>query len=313
MTAALLVAVQEAIDWMACQRSGYFDALQQQSFERWLAADRQHQEAWQQLQQRLQATFASVDGVSGRMLAKDPPMHRRAFMRGAFGLGGLAAGSYCLTRPGWQLAGLRSDVSAATAKRELIALPDGSSLLLNAQSTVNLDFERRKRDVELLDGGIIADVRASDRDLFRLCSRLGIASLAEGRCMMMLYPDETRVWALQKSVLVTHLDGTRATLAQGQGVRLTASGIERVGTAANSASAWSQGMLEAHDQSLATVIEALRPYHRGVLSLSSDAARLKISGLFSLDHSDQALAAMADVLPLRVDRFMGLWTRVTVG
>ncbi|MCS3472242.1 transmembrane sensor [Pseudomonas sp. JUb42] len=313
MSAALSSAVQEAIDWMAHQRSGCFDPQQQQSFERWLAADRQHQEAWQQLQQRLQATFAGVEGVSGRMLAKDPPLHRRTFLRGALGLGGLAAGSYCLTRPGWQLAGLRADLNTGTAQRERITLPDGSSLLLNAQSAVNLDFERRKRDVELLDGGVIADVQAADRELFRLCSRLGTASLAEGRCMMMLFPGETRVWALHNSVLVTHRDGSRMTLAQGQGARLTSAGIEGVGTPAVSAAAWSQGMLEARDQSLASVIEALRPYHRGVLSLSADAGQLKISGLFSLDHSDQALAAMADVLPLRIERFLGLWTRMSLG
>jgi transmembrane sensor len=313
MKASLPAAVQEAIDWMACQRSGFFDAQQQLSFEQWLAADRQHQEAWQQLQQRLQVTFAGVDGVSGRMLAKDQPIRRRAFLRGALGLGGLAAGSYCLTRPGWQLAGLRSDLSTGTAQRERIALPDGSSLLLNAQSAVNLRFEGLRRDVELLDGGAIADVRASERDALRLCSRLGNASMAEGRCMMMLLPEETRVWALHNSLWVTHINGSGAMLAEGQGMRLTASGIEPIGTSANSASSWSRGMLEAHDQTLATVIEALRPYHRGVLTLSPEAAQLKISGVFSLDRSDQALAAMADVLPLRVEHFLGLWTRVSLG
>lgn len=313
MNAALPAAVQEAIDWMACQRSGYFDAQQQRSFEHWLAADRQHQEAWQQLQQRLQATFTGVDGVSGRMLAKDRPIRRRAFLRGALGLGGVAAGSYCLTRPGWQLAGLRADLSTATAQRERIALPDGSSLLLNAQSAVNLRFAGRKRDVELLDGGAIADVRASERDALRLCSRLGAASMAEGRCMMMLSSDESQIWALQKSLRVSHRNGASAILEEGHGVRLTASGIEPIGTSANSASAWSQGMLQAHNQMLATVIEALRPYHRGVLSITPEAARLKISGVFSLDHCDQALAAMADVLPLRVEHFLGLWTRVSLG
>lgn len=312
MKSSLPTAVQEAINWMACQRSGYFDEQQQQSFEQWLAADWQHQEAWQQLQQRLQATFAGVDGVSGRALTREQPVRRRAVLRGALALGGLAAGSYWLTQPGWQLAGLRYDLSTGTAQRESLSLPDGSSLLLNAQSAANLNFEGRKRDIELLSGGAIVDVRASDHDALRLCSHLGVMSMSEGRCMMILSSGEAQVWALQKSVQVTHLDGTRATLKQGQGARLSASGIELIGTSANSASGWSRGVLEVHNQTLATVIDALRPYHRGVLSLSPDTAHLRISGLFSLDHSEQALAAMADVLPLRVDYFLGLWTRVTL-
>lgn len=310
MTAALSAAVDEAIAWMAYQRSGFFDAQQQLSFEQWLAADRHNQEAWQQLQLRLQATFAGVEGMSGRVLAKDQSVRRRAFLRGALGLCGLAAGSYYLTGPG--LAGLRSDLSTGTAQRERIALPDGSSLLLNAQSAVNLHFEAHRRDVELLDGGVIADVQASEQDALRLCSRLGTASMAEGRCMMMLLPEESRVWALKKILRVTHINGSSATVAEGQGVRLTDSGIEPMGKSANSASAWSKGMLESHDQTLAMVIEALRPYHRGVLTLSPDAARLKISGVFSLDQSEKALAAMADVLPLRVEHFLGFWTRVSL-
>lgn len=313
MNAALPVAVQEAIEWMAFQRSGCFDAQQQRSFEQWLAADLQHQEAWQQLQQRLQATFARVDGVSGSMLAKDRPTRRRTFLRGALGLAGLAAGSYCLTRPGWQLAGLRSDLSTGTAQRERIVLPDGSSLLLNAQSAVKLRFEGRKREVELLDGAVIADVHSSEREALRLCSSRGIASMAEGRCMMMLLADETRVWALHKTLRVTDVTGYEVAVPEGQGVRLTARGVKPIRTSAGSAAAWSKGMLEAHDQTLATVIEALRPYHRGVLTLSPDAERLRISGVFSLDHSDQALAAMADVLPLRVEHLLGLWTHVTLG
>jgi transmembrane sensor len=311
MNAALPNAVQEAIDWMACQRSGYFDAQQQRTFEQWLAADPQHQQAWQQLQQRLQATFAGVDGLSGRTLAKDRPVRRRALLRGALGLGGLAAGSYCLT-PGWQLARLRADLSTGTAQRERIPLPGGSSLLLNAQSAVNLHFEGRRRDVELLEGGVIAEVLASERDDLRLCSRQGIASMAEGRCMMMLDADQSRVWALRHSLRVTHRNGSQMTLTQGQGARLTALGIEIISTPAERADAWSQGRLEVRNHALATVIDALRPYHRGVLTLSPEAARVKISGVFSLDHSEQALAAMADVLPLRVERVFGFWTRVTL-
>jgi len=313
MNPGLLVAVQEAIDWMACQRSGDFSAQQQQSFERWLAADRQHEEAWGQLQQRLQTTFAGVHGVSGRMLAKDRPSPRRVFLRGALGLSGLAVASYCLTRPGGQLAGLRSDLSTGTTQRERRVLPDGSPLLLNAQSAVNLRFEGRMREVELLDGGVIVEVRASERDALRLCSRLGTASIAEGRCMMMLFEDETRIWALHKRLQVTHREGSGMTLKEGQGVRLTAHGLAPIDMTARTASAWSQGRLEAHDQTLATIIDALRPYHRGVLSLSPDAAALKISGVFNLDRSDQALAALADALPLRIERFLGLWTRISLG
>ncbi|MFP3541432.1 FecR domain-containing protein, partial [Pseudomonas sp. SIMBA_044] len=81
---------------------------------------------------------------------------------------------------------MRYDLSTGTAQRERISLPDGSSLLLNARSAADLNFDGRKRDIELLSGGAIVDVRASDHDALRLCSHLGVMSMSEGRCMMML-------------------------------------------------------------------------------------------------------------------------------
>lgn len=312
MSSALPKTLLEAIDWMAAQRSGSFEAHQQLAFEHWLAADLQHQEAWNLLQRKVQATFAGVDGVSGRMLIQERPVRRRALLRGALGLGALAAGSYCLTQPGWQFAGWRADLSTGTAQRQRLSLPDGSSLTLNARSAVNLDFDGARRDIELLEGGVIVEVRASGRDALRLRCGLGMASMAEGRCVMMRFAEQTQVWAQRGELHVTHLNGASLLLAQGQGVRLTANGIDPLDISASSAAAWSQGMLQAHELRLEAVIQALRPYRRGVLTASPEAGRLKISGVFSLERSDDALAAIAELLPLRVERVLGLWTRVTL-
>lgn len=65
-----------------------------------------------------------------------------------------------------------------------------------------------------------------------------------------------------------------------------------------------------HDQSLGQVVEHLVPYHHGLLHASAAAAALRISGVFTLDDTRGALAALKDVLPLRIDTWLGVWTRI---
>jgi transmembrane sensor len=58
------------------------------------------------------------------------------------------------------------------------------------------------------------------------------------------------------------------------------------------------------------VIEALQPYRRGVIRISTAAARLRVSGLFSLDNSERALNSLEQILPVRIEQYLGFWTQI---
>ena len=75
---------------------------------------------------------------------------------------------------------------------------------------------------------------------------------------------------------------------------------------------WEDGLLEVHDQPLGEIIEALRPYRRGVLRISNDAAALRVSGVFPLDNSDQALRSLQEVLPIKVEQHFNWWTQLSL-
>jgi transmembrane sensor len=58
------------------------------------------------------------------------------------------------------LQGLRADLHTATGERCTFNLTDGSIVLLNARSVVDLDFAAGKRRIHLLSGELIATVTA---------------------------------------------------------------------------------------------------------------------------------------------------------
>ncbi|MGI4840518.1 MAG: FecR domain-containing protein [Janthinobacterium lividum] len=306
-------SIAQAIEWYALQGSGSFNQEAQQRFQGWLESDPSHREAWHALNQQLNRNLAPLARQQGaRQALSHSGRQRRALLRGALGLGTLAVGSHLLTRPGWPLhERWGADLRTATAERRHFVLADGSDLLLNAQSAVDLHYSARQRRVQLLRGDVLAQVQAEASRAFVVQCPWAEVWLDGGRCLLSLQPHSAQVWALEGE-LELRAQGTRQRLkaGQGRGFDTSGNGWQPLSDAYIDQRAWVSGLLEVHDQPLSAVIDALRPYHPGLLQVSSRAAGLRISGVFTLDDSQQALAALKDVLPLRIDQYLGWWTRV---
>lgn len=310
---ALPPPIAQAIEWYALQGSGTFTQEAQQRFQCWLESDAGHREAWQALNQQLNRSLAPLARQPGARQALSSSGHqRRALLRGALGLGGLALASHLLTRAGGPLhERWGADLRTATAERRRFALEDGSDLLLNAQSAVDLHYTALERRVELLRGEVLAQVKPETLRAFVLQCPWGEVSLDGGRCLLSLHPHGAQVWALEGELeLRTAVTRQRLRPGQGRSIDSAGRGWQPLPAAYIDQRAWVSGLLEVHDQPLAAVIDALRPYHPGLLQVSARAAPLRISGVFTLDDSRQALAALKDVLPLRVDEYLGWWTRI---
>ncbi len=311
VTAGVSAAAAQAIEWYARRASGAFTEQDQLHLNQWLTDDPSHLRAWEMLQRQLnQAMTPLVQQPAVVHALCDAGYSRRRLLRGALGLGALAVGAQLLTMPGGPLhARLRADLRTSTAQRRTFTLADGSTLQLNAQSAVDLHFDRGQRHVQLLRGAVQAQVRSDPARPFVLACPWGEAWLDSGRCVLAMQAGQPQLWALDGSVQVrTPLH--RQHLHAGQGLVFDGSRWQDLPLRYVDERSWTRGLLEVHDQSLGQVIEHLAPYHAGVLRVSAEAAALRISGVFTLDDTRQALAALKDVLPLRIDTWLGLWTKV---
>lgn len=296
--------IEQAIEWHARQSSGNFGDDEHTRFQQWLSANPAHTDAWNALQQRLGKTLLPLKAAPARQALNTPNLSRRNLLRGTLAISTMAVGAHLLGKPGMPLNNWNADLRTQTAERRRIELPS-AWLTLNAQSAVDLDLSGERHLVRLHQGSLVIDTQGRELSPMTLASRFGEIQLADGRCVLELHDDFARACLLRGSASIAGRP-----LLPGQQVHMLANGVTGMRPFVGAPDAWVNGFLQAHDWTLGQLIDQLRPYHRGMLQLSQNAAHLRISGVFNLDNSAQALAALADILPVRVHSYLGVWTRI---
>lgn len=313
MSRAPRQCVEQAVQWMVTLRDEPVPRSERVAFERWLAADPLHRQTYAQVQDHLaQGLGALAQATPGvRQALQAPRPSRRHVLRGALALAGAGVGATLLSRPGLPLAQLTADYRTGTAERRRFTLSDGSALALDAQSAVDVHFTRDQRLLVLRTGRLLVDARDEARPL-SVRTPFGQVRATQARMSVAHLDTSARAWVLQHQAEVISQRGTRHLLQAGQGARFDAMQVQPLALERIGETAWQDGWLEAQDWSLGEVVDALRPYCRGVLRVSPQAAAMRVSGSFSLDHSDRALAALEQTLPLRVQRYLGWWVSIDV-
>jgi transmembrane sensor len=310
---------EQAIDWMVKLRAGTPDARLQERFNAWLLMDRAHRQAWDTLQERLGDTFKPfrtldqrLPGQAGeaRQVLLKPQASRRDALRVIAGLGLLGGGLLLGSKT--QLGeSLLADLHTARGQRQNFNLADGSRLSLNAESAVDLRFNDRQRLVILRRGELVIDV-APD------ANRPLIVRTAEGemralgtRFLVAQEADASRLVVLQHSVEARLFDGTTRVVKEGQAALLSTRNITLASDDERGRAEWLNGRLNVLDESLEQVIDALRPYHRGFLRVAPEVRGLRVQGVFPLDAPDRTLDALAETLPIRINRYSPWLTMIS--
>ena len=310
---------EQAIDWMVKLRAGTPDARLQERFNAWLLMDRAHRQAWDTLQERLGDTFKPfrtldqrLPGQAGeaRQILLKPQASRRDALRVIAGLGLLGGGLLLGSKT--QLGeSLLADLHTARGQRQNFNLADGSRLSLNAESAVDLRFNDRQRLVILRRGELVIDV-APD------ANRPLIVRTAEGemralgtRFLVAQEADASRLVVLQHSVEARLFDGTTQVVKEGQAALLSTRNITLASDDERGRAEWLNGRLNVLDESLEQVIDALRPYHRGFLRVAPEVRGLRVQGVFPLDAPDRTLDALAETLPIRINRYSPWLTMIS--
>lgn len=302
-------AVAEAIEWLALHRSGSMSDADRQRFQHWLSLSPEHPLAWQQLEQRLDMAFADVPALARQVLVTEAGSRRR-LLRGALAVVGIGAGGWWLQRLDL-LPFAGSDLHTGLAERKAFTLEDGSRVVLNAQSRVDLAFAHGARTLILREGALSIQVAADPHRPLIVVTAFGEVRALGTHFTVTLRERTADVWVQESRVQLQAPNGARLELGSGEGAVLSGSGIRALVPTRAGEGRWEDGYLEVNDQPLSAVIEALRPYRRGVLHISPDAAALRVSGVFPLDDSAQVLRTLQETLPVRVEQRFLWWTQVS--
>lgn len=300
-----------AIGWMVTLCSGEASAADRERHRAWLQADARHRQAWVQVEQGVGRAVAPVkaDGAA-RRAALALPGRRRA-LGGALAVAGVGAASAWLAHRQGLAGAWLADLRTGTAERREFALEDGSRLLLNAGSAVDVRFGAAERLLVLRSGALVATAVHDAGRPFVVRTAEGEVRSGAARLLVRQEAAWTLAGALERAVQVRTRAGLERRLEEGEAVRFGVADIARLGSPAAGLAAWGRGMLVADDLPLGEVVAQLRPYRAGLIRVSPRAASLRVLGAFALDDAERALDSLAQTLPIRLTRYGGWLTAIS--
>lgn len=259
-------------------------------------------DAWQQANPRRRRVVAQMRRMWG---AVDSVRRDRRDRRHFAGLGIVLAAAFAIGQMPW--AYWSADHRTGAGEIDRTTLSDGSEVVLNSNSAINVARDGDRRVVHLVRGEIMVRVNsdADGRD-FAVHSPHGSARALGTRYSVRVAGDHTVVAVHESTVeLVARdapADATR--LAAGQRAHLTPTGGRTTGSAPTGQPDWVEGRLVFNDAPLGEVIDRLARHRTGLLLFRGEPAKaqLRFTGVLPADDSDTALAVLTDALDLRVRR-----------
>ncbi len=301
-------ALREAAQWLVLLNSGHASPQDWQALARWRAQDAAHEQAWQRAE-RLSQTFGAVPAGLGLPVLNRA--HRGANRRAALQVlacVGMVPGAAYL---GWRHLPWQPWVAehrTATGEQRSVPLADGSQLLLNTATAVDVTLDAEHRMVRLRAGEIwvttAADAPAgghrgapsllveTPQGVLRALGTRFAVRLADG--------GKTRVAVAEGEVEITPRKGPARVLHAGAQCHFTANAVSTPAPLGEWALAWVQGVLYADNLRLDAFTAELSRYRPGIVRCDPAVAGLRISGAFQLRDTEHVLAMLAGTLPVQV-------------
>lgn len=325
-------AAREAAQWLSRLHAGALTAAEQRRCDAWRQSDPEHERAWRRAElvaHKLGLVPAAValptlrraDSAQRRNAITDSTQRRNAIKTLALLVGAAPLGWAAWRAAPWDE--WNADVRTASGERRSLTLADGSSVLLNTASALDVRFDGTARRLLLRAGELLLQT-APERAArpFLLECAYGVLELFDARLVLRQHEARGRraahgsVAVLRGSVrLRPSAAGPGAaplTLAAGQQARFDAHGLSGdIEALAPGAGSWADGVLYAEQMPLADFLAELARYRPGLLRCDPAVAGLRVSGAFQLRDTDKILHALAATLPLRIARHTRYW--VTVG
>ena len=313
--------VAEAAAWVVRSGAATFGPEERMALARWRARSPEHEAAyrdalatWEQARLLGAADVTDEDAPSppadaisaarpkvvdaGGMPRRTPPWRSMA----AAMLLLLAAGVFVYAYD--PSVALRADYATAAGETEQIGLADGSEIVLNSRSAVEIKFRGNQRVVELLKGEAIFSVAPDASRPFIVNADIVDVRALGTKFAVREHRGVVKVTALAHAVEVAAAakDGTEVrnvVLRPVQSVRVRDDGTMSDLTEEDPAhvAAWTRGRLVFRKRRLVDVLDEIDRHTGGrTIVMNDDLVQQTVSGVFFLDRLDAARGRIAEEL-----------------
>ena len=306
------VALQAA-EWFVLLQSGEASEADRRAFEAWRAGAGIHDQAWQRALAVSQcagslppALGVPALGRPQRRLGRRDTVRTLALLITAAPVGWLAWRSASWAQ--WT-----STHATATGERREWTLADGSRIVLDTASAVDVRFDEALRRIHLSEGAMVVETAPDPQPRSRpfvVTTQQGRVRAIGTRFVVRTAHERSEVAVLQGAVQVTARGGAAQLLQAGQQAWFDAMGIGRAAPAAPGAGQWARGLLAVDDMRLGDFVAELSRYRQGWLHCDPAVAGLRVTGAFQLDDTDAVLRNLAQLLAVQVQYRSRYWVTV---
>lgn len=312
----------EALDWIVVLQEAPEDLEARARFDQWRAAapanaraweesariyagigevSAVHSEHWTRLRERHDAAPVTIPGARRRRSAHGTRAEaRRASGKGrasiAAALSAAAAALVVVLAAPEAALRWQADAIAGTGEVRTMALADGSHISLSPGSAVSIDYSAAERRIGLLRGQAWFDVQDDPRP-FRVAAR-HVETTDIGTAFEVGLTDDAIRVAVGHGIVKVDDARTGRTISERLVAGQTVS-VDPTGKALRGAvppeliGAWRDGRLVVQDRPVSEVVEALRPWHRGVILVRPGAlAGRRVTGIYDLRDTSSAMTAL---------------------
>ncbi len=298
-------AQEDAIEWLAVLNSPQLTDAQEQAFFNWLALSEVNQAAYVKAEQLWQrgAVLAQVDEASQASGWSLPTWQGWAVSCSVLAIACWLLFSF------FTLDAQQYRYQTAKGEQREQELIDGSQILLNTDSLVEVRFDKKQRQVELHQGEVFFDIKKDGRP-FDVITPAGVIRVIGTHFSVYRTALDTQVTVVEGQValgtkpargeqfvpVITLQANQRLTLNQA----IAGDTPEAVDT--RSALAWRKKQLVFKGQTLNSVVNELNRYlPKPVLLADPALAEMEITAVIQLGNPPSSLAALAHSLGLTLD------------
>ncbi|MEG2048551.1 MAG: FecR domain-containing protein [Comamonas sp.] len=308
--------LDEAADWLMRLHDQELSAAERADFESWRARSLAHGQAWERAEM-LMGKLSDLPGAWAMPVLDRSVRHasvsRRRVVAKLAALLAVAPASWL----GWRWVDQQdwvADVRTATGEQRRLTLADGSQLLLDTSTAVDIIFDSNQRTIYLRHGAISIET-APDRSglqrTFAVQTSLGRLRALGTRFTVRSTQERVHLAVTEGAVEVTLRGQTtpHTVVPAGQQTELTGqASVAPLTPVSVRQQAWVQGMLMADALPLAEVCAELSRYRSGLLQCAPEVAGLRVSGAYPLADTDRALAMLEATYPILArQRLRGRW------
>ncbi|WP_260628793.1 ferric citrate uptake sigma factor regulator FecR [Serratia liquefaciens] len=304
-------ALKMAAQWFALLCDENVTEHQRQQWQAWHQQNEDHRWAWQ----RVEALQSQLQGVPGKFsyrtldqAGRQSTLDRRTLLKSLLLLLGVGGSWLGFQSPlGREL---RADYRTATGEIKPIVLSDGSQLVLNTASAVDVRYSAEKRLI-LLHSGEISLITGRDDRPFWVESRQGAMRALGTHFLVRENDDQTKLTVLEHAVeaQLAQFPQEKRRIDAGEQISFSAAAFGQQQAAGNGDS-WTRGVLSVSQWRLDQVLAELARYRHGRLDCDPAIAGLRVSGSFPLREPDRALLLLSQTLPIRLQSFTRYWLKV---